>query len=622
MDLSRAPPYDETYLVESDIDAFAEAIEASDNVKITAMSDWAPTDGHTVKKRKNTAPGIFYHVLRWPILVFIILWIGLLVICYSLVRIYVASYERFVVWQGKRKSLRQNLRAADTYEEWTDSAEALDKYLGNDAWKKEPMFEYYDYVSVKTYLDQLHQAESDPGALAPLLQDCVRYNFAGTQGPQLYSQTYYGTKDLVADFNAEVVKSIDLLAQDSGNSDLNRLTTVMSQNFGKSALCLSGGACFAYIHFGVVKTLLKANLLPNVISGTSGGGLVAALVCTRTNEELNQLLDPDVLAPKITACWEKFPYWFIRYLRTSARFDSIDWARRAQWFTMGSLTFKEAYERTGKVLNISTVPEDPHSPVILCNYVTSPDTVIWSALMASAAVPGILKPVTMMMKIYDDNSRGRTRASKTTDFEKRKYHLVPYRAGTKWKDGSLRTDIPIQALNTYFNVNFTIVSQVNPHVSLFIYAPRGTVGRPTSHRKGKGWRGGFVGSALENVFKLEIIKWLKLIKNMNLLPRLKDQDWSSVWLQRFDGTVTVWPKIHLGDFWHILDDPTPEKLAQMMLSGEKSMFPRLLFIRHFMSIEAALDRAQQVAHRRSDAEQISSNGRSGSMKRRAKSFVV
>ena len=56
-----------------------------------------------------------------------------------------------------------------------------------------------------------------------------------------------------------------------------------------------------YYHFGVARALLDANLLPRVITGTSGGALVAALLCTRTNVELKELLVPE-LATKITAC--------------------------------------------------------------------------------------------------------------------------------------------------------------------------------------------------------------------------------------------------------------------------------------------------------------------------------
>ena len=141
----------------------------------------------------------------------------------------------------------------------------------------------------------------------------------------------------------------------------------------------------------------------------------------------------------------------------------------------GSTTFREAYERTGRILNVSCVPSDPHSPTILTNHLTAPDCVIWSAVLASAAVPGILNPVVLMMKKPNGT-------------------LTPYSFGHKWKDGryvvliathsrglisfSLRTDIPLKALNLHFGVNFSIVSQVNPHINLFFFSSRGAVGRP------------------------------------------------------------------------------------------------------------------------------------------------
>ena len=75
-------------------------------------------------------------------------------------------------------------------------------------------------------------------------------------------------------------------------------------------------------HIGVVKAFLDAGLLPRVIAGTSAGGLIAALVCTRTDEELKLLLVPD-LAHKITACEEPFTVWIKRVWKTGARFDSV-----------------------------------------------------------------------------------------------------------------------------------------------------------------------------------------------------------------------------------------------------------------------------------------------------------
>lgn len=80
-------------------------------------------------------------------------------------------------------------------------------------------------------------------------------------------------------------------------------------------------------HFGVVKAFLEAGLLPRVITGTSAGGLVAALTCTRTDAELKQLLTPE-LACRITACEDPFSVWFKRAWATGARFDSVAWAKK------------------------------------------------------------------------------------------------------------------------------------------------------------------------------------------------------------------------------------------------------------------------------------------------------
>lgn len=72
---------------------------------------------------------------------------------------------------------------------------------------------------------------------------------------------------------------------------------------------------------------MDAGLLPRVITGTSAGGLIAALACTRTDDELKELLVPE-LANRITACEEPFKIWAKRAWKTGARFDSVLWARK------------------------------------------------------------------------------------------------------------------------------------------------------------------------------------------------------------------------------------------------------------------------------------------------------
>lgn len=106
---------------------------------------------------------------------------------------------------------------------------------------------------------------------------------------------------------------------------------------GISALCLSGGASLGYCklrsithaawphlfvdHYGVVRALLDAGVLPRVISGTSAGGLIAALTAVYTEEELKEILIPEI-ADRLNACDEPFSVWTKRFWETGARFNS------------------------------------------------------------------------------------------------------------------------------------------------------------------------------------------------------------------------------------------------------------------------------------------------------------
>ncbi|KAI9800192.1 MAG: hypothetical protein M1825_004176 [Sarcosagium campestre] len=622
-DESLLPDFNTEFIDESDVAEFAKALSPPDSssddlsssqqssVFITALNDWRPIRQRVRRKtpitRKRRPPrrgkdetreGFVYTLLKWPLLVLALAWIVILGFWYILTRLYIWLYEHYVSWRGPRQQLRAKLQSAASYADWVKAAKELDRYLGNEEWKRTDEYAYYDHETIKRVSMQIRkmrlQVESAKGAdkgggggnganrekaldeLKALLEGSVKNNFAGFENSRLYSQTYYGTKTVVQDFIDEVEKSLILLLNTPhiSQSDKRDLFKHLHTNLGRTALCLSGGATMSYYHFGVAKALLDANLMPEVITGTSGGALVAALLATRTDAELKKLLVP-ALAGRITACHDDVSTWVRRWYLTGARFDSLDWARRCSWFTRGSMTFREAYERTGRILNISCIPSDPHSPTILANYLTAPDCVIWSAVLASAAVPGILNPVVLMRKTRDGS-------------------IAPYAFGHKWKDGSLRTDIPLKALNLHFNVHFSIVSQVNPHINLFFFSSRGTVGRPVTHRRGRGWRGGFLGSATEQYIKLDLNKWLRVLRHLELLPRPLGQDWSEIWLQRFSGTITIWPKSIASDFYYILSDPNPQRLARMLHVGQQSAFPKLKFIANRMKIERLVEAGRRA----------------------------
>jgi len=525
----------------------------------------------TFRPRKDVVrEGRAYHLLRWPLLIVIGFASFFELLFYISIRQIVTLVEAIVSCRTQEGGLRWKLSAAKSYEEWKQAALELDESLGLESWKKHSSNAYYDSSSVRKVLASLEQSrlENDAEGVKDVLEVCLRANFAGIESLPLYSQTHLGTKTLIENYVDEVEKSIiyvretPLIAPQEKTSFFRRT----AKNLGTSALCLSGGGTFGYYHLGVIKALVEARLLPTVITGASAGSLVAALLCTRTDEELGQILVPE-LADMITGAEEPINVWLPRMIRTGARFDTVIWAKKSCFFTMGSMTFLEAYERTGRILNVSVIPYDLHSPTTLLNFITAPNCVIFSAILASAAVPLVMNPVVLLEKKKDGTVR-------------------PWTFQGKHKDGSLRVDVPLESLHIYFNTSFSIVSQVNPHVHLFFFQPRGAPGQPVVHRRGQGWRGGFILSALEQYIKIELVKNLRVIRDLELLPaEFGGQTFTAVFLQRFEGTVTVWPQTRLKDWLNILEDPSREDISRMIEGGQRVTWPKIRMIENRLRIE-------------------------------------
>lgn len=81
-----------------------------------------------------------------------------------------------------------------------------------------------------------------------------------------------------------------LLAEEMKRS-LHRLRV----SYGRTALCLSGGAALTYLHGGHLLGLLETNCMPNILSGSSAGAVFAAAICSKTDQELIEYLQPTTL---------------------------------------------------------------------------------------------------------------------------------------------------------------------------------------------------------------------------------------------------------------------------------------------------------------------------------------
>jgi hypothetical protein len=210
--------------------------QSTSSLFITARNDWAPVHEKVLrdkdtsaqsskgkkKKSKNrarskdeTREGYLYSLLKWPFLLVVLGWILGLSIAYLAIRAYISLYEQFVTWRGQRERLRRAMRATSRYQDWVAAARRMDDFFGNGRWKEEDEFAYYDSKTVKRVLEEMKRCrrraekgeedETEEGRQATedlkvLIEACVKNNFVGVENPRLYSQTYYGTKNLVQNF--------------------------------------------------------------------------------------------------------------------------------------------------------------------------------------------------------------------------------------------------------------------------------------------------------------------------------------------------------------------------------------------------------------------------------------
>jgi hypothetical protein len=304
--------------------------------KVSALSDFAPINLKVKRRRKGERfpehrQEWLFLLVRWPLLLFIFVIIAGQFSLYIFIRQVVNTKEWLSAWRGRKGELRRRLRASRTYEEWKESALTLDRYLDFHEWKRIDEDPFYDWKLVKKVNRSLKilRERNDVRGVLGVLETCIRSDFAGVESPRLYRETFLGTKDLIESYHDEQERALWFIRESTelSNEEKRRFFKSANTNLGTSSLCLSGGASFGYYHVGVVKAFLDAGLLPRVIAGTSAGGLVAALVCTRKDDELKALLVPE-LAHKITACEEPFEVWFKRFWKTGARFDSVTWARK------------------------------------------------------------------------------------------------------------------------------------------------------------------------------------------------------------------------------------------------------------------------------------------------------
>jgi len=347
------------------------------------------------------------------------------------------------------ETYEKDLARASTYAEWLQAATALDELEGKDEWREEEKSEDYDYrlIASRVTLLQRLRRKKDYDQLVFRLREELHGNLGNMANPVLYQHARAGTKRRINDYLDEVSAALDLLCDSDVKalppSRKRRFFNRAARSFGRSALLLSGGASLGLFHVGVIEELRKQGLLPQVITGSSTGSIVAGFLATHSDGELEEALRPD----KLKYQWMRV-FGLRDVIRGRGVLDPMQLVQSIKR-NIQDLTFLQAYEKTGRILNISVSPADPHQFPRLLNYLTSPNALIRQAALASSAIPGLLPPIQLRALNYAGKS-------------------VPYMPQSRWIDGSVHEDIPKDKVNRLHNVNHYIVSQTNPHVVPFL----------------------------------------------------------------------------------------------------------------------------------------------------------
>lgn len=411
-------------------------------------------------------------------------------------------------------------------------------------------------------------------------------------------------RETIKNYNEEVEKSLDWIAeapikkvvaaapskrqigddaslvmerQGEELSDRIHLLRKLKQNMGRTALMLSGGGAQAMYHLGTVRALIESGAYGQikVVSGTSGGSISAAMCAIKTSEELHRDVCVDTVSTdyllngkmkKGNIRWFPTPVDMASYwLKTRLMVDSKEFKRCCDFY-YGDITFEEAYERTQKHVCITvsasraSAGSGGGAQRLLLNHISTPHVTIASAVAASCALPGVMKPAKLLTK----NSSGMQEPFEVD--------------GVEWIDGSVQADLPFKRISTLFNVSNYIVCQTNFHVVPFLNKAHHPNVRSLY------WR-------TFQTCEWDIRNRVLNLSRLGLFPKFFGQDVSKVFKQKYHGDLTLVPKFTTMQVFGMkaLSNPTVEDMKVYLKNGQAAAWPYLTVIKDMIRLEAKID---------------------------------
>ncbi|MGB1580793.1 MAG: patatin-like phospholipase family protein, partial [Nevskiales bacterium] len=249
--------------------------------------------------------------------------------------------------------LRRDQAHAKDYATWYDITRRLESQNGSTEWRDTDASPEYDYALVAHRLDLIRQLRRS-GRIKELmhhLRQNLHWNSGNIGSATLYERSVLGTKFLIEDYLDEVATALDFICdndfEDIAMDQKLRFFRETALSYGRSALMLSGGATMGMFHVGVVKALWEQGLVPEVLSGSSAGSIVAATLGTRQEQDYEDLLSPESLHQEFLR-----PVTSKQMLQQGAVMNP-EILRACLENVLGDLTFEESHQRSGKVVNIT-----------------------------------------------------------------------------------------------------------------------------------------------------------------------------------------------------------------------------------------------------------------------------
>ena len=461
------------------------------------------------------------------------------------------------------------MRKATSHATWRTAAEELDSLEGNADWQSDDHSPYFDGALLRRHIGEL-AALQEAGAVTDLeatVTESLYRNLPDVSAPPLYAETHTGeTKRLVGEWLDACVGALEFLRDVPmpGVSRVDRRARFEQayDNFGRSALMLSGGGAWGLYHLGVVKALREAHLLPRVICGSSMGAIIASGVATRTDSELDVLYGEPETIHRVA----------VRFLgpgglvRHRALFDP-DQLREHVETNVGDMTFREAYARTGRVLNVSISPTRARQKPRVLSFRTAPNVLVADATIASCSIPG-LWPAVML--------RARTREG----------DLAPYVPTERWVDGSMRSDLPLRRVARLHNVNHYVVSQANPGIAQV--AGKRTQGPFSAIAR--------LGGAMVRAQAAAVLGEARRYAHDERIRPMLNTVYSLVG-QHYSGDIDIHPRVPMAKFGRVMGNPSAKELQGYILGGERATWPHLAIVRDQTRIHKALESCIEVLSR-------------------------